>query len=266
MGALLAAARMRQVLILASLVFAALPAGSALADTTVGQTGAPVARIGLAGFLELVQPDVAMPVAGVVTSLQTQSSTCDDRFAGIYDLQVLRPLGGDQYQVLGDTGDQTDPCDSNLHSYSVDIPVAAGDVIGVYIVMYWQGLLSPGGGLQYAQIPEPAVGDTVTMTAQDTGTLDESATLVPSASGLAQKVVDDTSSLKPGTALTDKATAINAAVTTIPQQTAAACADITEFLGLVKAQTGKKLTTGPNGTATLLTTDANNLAATLGCA
>ncbi len=44
--------------------------------------------------------------------------------------------------------------------------------------------------------------------------------------------------------------------------TATACADVTNFLGLVKAQTGKKLSTA---NARLLTTDAMNLQAALGC-
>ena len=41
-----------------------------------------------------------------------------------------------------------------------------------------------------------------------------------------------------------------------------ACPDITNLLSLVKAQTGTHLT---NVNATMLTTDANNLAASLGC-
>jgi hypothetical protein len=86
-----------------------------------------------------------------------------------------------------------------------------------------------------------------------------------SASALAATLVSDSTGKAPGTALADKATAIQTAVNASPPQTATACADITDYLGLVKAQTGKKLTTGPNGTAALLTTDANNLAASLGC-
>ena len=66
------------------------------------------------------------------------SSTCN-LAKGTYDFQVLRPLGGDQYLVLGDTGNQTDPCNSQLLSYPVSIPVQAGDVIGVYVVNEWQG-------------------------------------------------------------------------------------------------------------------------------
>jgi hypothetical protein len=102
--------------------------------------------------------------------------------AGTYDFQVLRPLGGGQYQVLGDAGNQTDPCDGLLHSVPVNIPVQAGDVLGAYVVDQWEGVLSVSTG-SYSDaggIPEPSVGDTVTMGAPFTGTVDESATLLPS--------------------------------------------------------------------------------------
>ena len=36
---------------------------------------------------------------------------------------------------------QTDPCDSQFRSYPVNIPVQAGDIIGVYVVNNWEGSL-----------------------------------------------------------------------------------------------------------------------------
>ncbi len=57
-----------------------------------------------------------------------------------------------------------------------------------------------------------------------------------------------------------QATAIQTAVTS--GDTSTACAGITDFLGLVSAQAGKKLTMAQAGQ---LTTDADNLAAALGC-
>lgn len=80
------------------------------------------------------------------------------------------------------------------------------------------------------------------------------------AGDLAQQLVTDADHLPPGTALPDKAAAIQTAVNA--NQKATACGDITNFLGLVKAQTGKKLS---QANVTLLTNDANNLAAALGC-
>ena len=243
----------------AGLVLAAVPATSALASTgtTVGQTGTPVPTVRFTGGFEDVQADAAMPAGGLVASFQTQSSSCSAG-QGVYDFQVLRPLGGNQFQVLGDTGNQTDPCDSQLHSYPVSIPVQAGDVIGVYVVSSWQGLLDNTGSRETARIPQPAVGDTITLV-QSIGTIDESATLV-NADELAATLVSDVTGVAPGTALFDKATAIQAAVTS--GDTSTACARITDFLGLVNAQTGKKLTMAQAGQ---LTTDADNLASALGC-
>jgi hypothetical protein len=129
-------ARVRRVLLFVGLMFAASPVGSALADTTVGQTGTPPGAF-VSGF-EIVQTSATMPAAGVVTSFHFQSSMCNLE-SGAFDFQVLRPLGSDHYRVLGDTGNQTDPCDGQFHSYPVSIPVQAGDVIGVYVVKDWQG-------------------------------------------------------------------------------------------------------------------------------
>ncbi|MGN6170575.1 MAG: hypothetical protein ACTHQQ_20760 [Solirubrobacteraceae bacterium] len=177
----LAGLRVRRVLLLAGLVFAALPVGSALAATTVGQTGTPLSNNYLFGGRELVQSSSAVHAAGVVTSFHTRSGRCN-LAKGSYDFQVLRPLGVGQYQVLGDAGNQTDPCDGQRHSYPVNIQVQAGDVIGVYVVSKWQGLLSlTRGSINFSSIAEPAIGSTVTLPLQGTATIDESATLVPSA-------------------------------------------------------------------------------------
>jgi hypothetical protein len=84
-----------------------------------------------------------------------------------------------------------------------------------------------------------------------------------SASTLAAQLVTDADHLPPGAALAKKATAIQTAVNT--GQTATACAGVTNFLGLVQAQTGKKKPKLTQEQATLLTNDAQALAATLGC-
>ena len=64
----------------------------------------------------------------------------------------------------------------------------------------------------------------------------------------------------PGKALANKATAIQTAVNAGNKATA--CAGVTYYLGLVRAQTGKKLTPEQ---ANQLTTDATDLADALGC-
>ena len=96
-------------------------------------------------------------------------------------------------------------------------------------------MLNFSGSRGTARIPQPAVGDTITV-AQSIGTIDESATL-ESAGELAATLVSDATGVGPGRALFDKATAIQAAVTA--GDTSTACASITDFLGLVNAQTGE---------------------------
>ena len=171
--------RVRRASLLAGLVFAAVPAGSALADT-VGQTGVPIDNT-WAGGLEIVQTSAPIPAAGVVTSFRTRSASSSYCYAiGEYDFQVLRPLGGDQYRVLGDTGNKTDPCDGALHVYHVTISVQPGDVLGVSTPGEnpWSRLLSQTSGVIAWGLAQPQVGDTITVPNSDTGTVDESATLV----------------------------------------------------------------------------------------
>jgi hypothetical protein len=162
-----------------ALALTALPAGSALADTTVGQTGPPVVHAYFYGGEEDVASPATIPHAGTVTSFQTQSSHCDFA-AGSYDFQILRPEGANHYLVVGDTGNQIDPCDGQPHSYPVDIPVRQGDMLGAYVVTNWEGLLTLSGpSLPFAFGPEPTAGQTVALPYSAPGILDESATLVP---------------------------------------------------------------------------------------
>jgi hypothetical protein len=88
-----AGAPVRRALVLAGLVFAALPPGSALAhNITVGKTGTPLSNSALFGGREDVQTSAAVRAAGVVTRFHIRSSTCN-LAKRTYDFQVLRPLG-----------------------------------------------------------------------------------------------------------------------------------------------------------------------------
>ena len=154
---------------------------SSATPTTIGQTGTPSNESDWVPGIELLSDGYVVPAGGgTILSLNTQAAgPC--LVTGIYNLQVLRPLGGNptQYKVLGDTGHKTDPCDGQLHSYPVNIQVQAGDVLGVYVVDFWQGVLS-GAGATFSFQSEPAVGDTVTGPGSDSGAaVDESATLAP---------------------------------------------------------------------------------------
>lgn len=83
---------------------------------------------------------------------------------------------------------------------------------------------------------------------------------VPPGSALAATLVTASTRVGPGKALAHQAAAIQAAVDA--EDTAGACADISDYLGLVKAQTGRHLS---QSTATKLTNDATSLATALGC-
>jgi hypothetical protein len=88
----------------------------------------------------------------------------------------------------------------------------------------------------------------------------DSAELFSSPADLAAVLVADSSGKGPGKALVNKARRIQTAANA--GQTATACAGINGYLGLVKAQTEKKLTAAQ---ANQLTTQATDLADTLGC-
>lgn len=155
-------------------------ASPALADTTVGETGTPVGNSSLLAGIENVNPAAVVPTAGTITSLQTQAAAADVCAAlgtGAYNFQVLRPEANSQFLVLGDTGNQTDPCDGQLHSYPAAISVQPGDVLGVYVVNDWAGLLT-GGSRDDNSISEPAVGQTITLPNTGGDTIDLAATLV----------------------------------------------------------------------------------------
>jgi hypothetical protein len=181
----------RRLLLVVGVAFAALPVGSVLADM-VGQTDTPSEA--LATGDEVVQTDATIPTAGTVTSFQTRSGsfpTCEP--GGVYNFQVLRPLGNDRYLVLGDTGHQTDPCDGQPHSYSSNISVQTGDVLGVYVVQTWAGIITDTSGrvVLDQNVSEPAVGQTITVTPAFTGTLDESATLITGVGGRPLPTIKD---------------------------------------------------------------------------
>ncbi len=174
--------------------------------TMIGQTGTPpnsVAGVYAAGD-EIVNtstsPSATVPAAGIITRFQTQSTNCEvSGFGftqGTYNFQVLRPEGSNHYLVLGDTGNQTDLCNGALNSYSVHIPVKAGDVLGVYVVSNWFGRLNSGTEI-FTYQSEPTAGQTVTVNSiTESASPDESATLaldcvVPNLKGKTLKAAKD---------------------------------------------------------------------------
>jgi hypothetical protein len=78
-GVLVVGARLPRASLLGGVAFAALPAGSALAATTIGQTRTPLSNNYVFGARELIQPSTAIGAAGVVTSFHTRSGKCNAR-------------------------------------------------------------------------------------------------------------------------------------------------------------------------------------------
>jgi hypothetical protein len=249
----------------AGLAAAALPAGSALADTTIGQTGTTVPSHYWVFDDEYINPAAVVPADGIITSFQTQSaasgeSTC--HFAGVYDFQVLRPEGNNQYLVVGDTGDQTDPCDGQLLSYPVNIPVQAGDLLGVYVKWLWAGVLSSGSyDVTHQNFGEPKVGQTITVNTDYTGLgIDESATLETPADLLASLDTAAQQAGGPGNSLPDK---VQQAQSDLQAgDVTGTCSVLTAFINEVNAQTGKSI---PADTAGQLTTAAGQVQTLLSC-
>jgi hypothetical protein len=269
---------MRRALVVAATAAGALAvtSGSALAmhgtalrhrtpvNGTVGQTGAPVDNAYL-GHNEFVVPSYAVPAGGgTVTSFQTQSGTCEAEgsfFQGTFDFQVLRPEGAGQYLVVGHTGDETDPCDGNGHSYPVNIAVNAGDILGVYVVSTWAGVL-PGNGtpILFGFQSEPSVGQTVTVSNPESSLPDESATVVSAALTQLLALYNAVQGVGPGHSLAAK---IGQAIARYEAgSTSGTCSILSAFVHEVNAQTGKKI---PAATANQFLADAVQIEAELGC-
>jgi hypothetical protein len=176
-------ARVRCGVLVVTVASVALPVGSALGapPTTIGQTGAPLTTQLMGSGVERAETGAVIPADGRVRSFQFQAGSCVFA-AGSYDFQVLRPVGTNQYQVVGRTGTLTNPCDGKLHTYRVNIRVRAGDVLGVYVVTPWEGVLNvPAPESIAVRIAQPAVNAVVTVRpiiANDSSA-DLSATVVP---------------------------------------------------------------------------------------
>jgi hypothetical protein len=163
--------------VLVGVVFAALPAGSALADATIGQTGgtglcttiAPGALYADAGY-------VVPPGGGKITSFSFLSDPSDARWT--LDFLVLRPEGS-KYRVVGRTGVVT--LDGlGLDTFPTDISVTGGDILGFWFPVRLANCYRAGTGPLVAKITasDPDPGDLITVQPQGAFDLNESAHLV----------------------------------------------------------------------------------------
>jgi hypothetical protein len=110
---------------------------TASAQITLGQL-APATEP--AGNCEYVQPydelptavaagnSYVAPSAGVITSWSTQVGTNPEQVLG---MKVYRPIGVGTYLVVGQDGPRA--LASGLNTFAVNIPVQAGDVLGIFL-------------------------------------------------------------------------------------------------------------------------------------
>jgi hypothetical protein len=113
----------------------AVPAGAS-ASTTLGQTFAPTNDLSCGTNYEVVQThrgdgtSYAAPFAGVLTDWSFQAS---DIGPTTLTLRVFRPTTPQHFTVLAEGGTpQTVAKSSGLHTFPAQIPVQAGDLIGIH--------------------------------------------------------------------------------------------------------------------------------------
>jgi hypothetical protein len=196
-GLVLARGRVRRVLLLAGLVFATLPAGSALADITIGQTGGSLS----CGrpFTPFVDSNYVVPSGGGRITSFSYLSDSGDAGAQV-DFLVLRhqgpgPGGGAIYTVVGKTGVVTLK-GTGLETFPANIAVQSGRggrlVESIGLATIGQSDLDNclrtatdiDGGLRYSGTQtDPSVGDTMVFSPPGPADLNESANLATGVGG-----------------------------------------------------------------------------------
>ena len=186
--------RALRALLVAGAAFAVLPAGSALASTTVGENigGSPCGSV--TSFVVADTNYVVPAGGGTITSFSFASVPGDA--TDPIDFLVLRPAGG-TYTVVGETPTFT-LAGTGLETFPANISVRAGDIIGFWSSVPPSKLFNctqpavPGsGGFVQADMPtassDPSRGASIVFT-ESVNYLDlnESATLVSSRNGNGQ--------------------------------------------------------------------------------
>ncbi len=153
-------------------------AGSALADTTIGQTGGTGPCVVVA-TTATISPAYQVPAGGGrITSFSFQSGPGNT--GQQLDFLLLRPAGGSNYTVVGKTGIVTLATNSALETFAANVSAQAGDVLGI-----WEnGVANCGrvGGSSVAALgADPATESTVSLPTPAPVEINESAHLVQAA-------------------------------------------------------------------------------------
>jgi hypothetical protein len=178
-------------------------APSALASSQIGATFVPTDGYGAGTYLQSVTPagQYSAPSSGVISSWSYQAGSAP---ALAIKLKVARSAaGGDDFTIVGESA-LKNPVLDMLNTYSVQIPVQAGDFLGLYN-QTTNGLLSQTtAGFGYHSLLGTDAPPSNTSTYTDSSTantqFDVSAVLEPDcdADGLGDETQDpDTSSCHP---------------------------------------------------------------------
>jgi hypothetical protein len=130
---------------------------SAQGATVVGQTGTPDEcadpDFGQVQITTAAPPTYTIPFDGTVTSFSagTLSSGAQTK------LLILQPVTGDTYQVVAKTDFATFTA-SGVQTFSTQIPVRAGQVIGQYGQVCALPTMSPSDNFAFFEDAEPATG------------------------------------------------------------------------------------------------------------
>jgi hypothetical protein len=150
--------RVRRLLLVAGLVFAALPVGWALADTNVGAIGAGGGSC--SGPFVWADSSYVVPAGGGTITKFSILVTVSNANQQV-DFLVLRSAGENNYRVVGKTGANTLAPMPDIETFPASIPVQGGDILG-----FWTPGLAdcahPGSGPIIAGGQgDPNVGDKV---------------------------------------------------------------------------------------------------------
>jgi hypothetical protein len=119
------------------------------------------------------------PDPGVITSWSFRADATPPQLK----LEVARPAGGNDYTTVGVSSAQT-PTANTLNTYPVRIPVQAGDVIGLYLLIAGHCGIAPFSGYGFHYLAaDPGPGTTATYVGPAPGKVAVAALLEPDCDG-----------------------------------------------------------------------------------
>jgi hypothetical protein len=149
---------------------------SAGAATQIGETFVPDAPGGDFTFIQSGSPgdQYAAPFAGVITSWSFQANPAPPQLK----FKVARPAGGNSFTIIGESPEQVSTPNA-LNTFPVQIPVQAGDVIGLYKTTTGAIAVLPAAGYTSRALPGDVPPGTTASAGPGNAKLDVSASLEP---------------------------------------------------------------------------------------